>query len=60
VAPVIAQKELVIVLTDWAPPAGSISAVYPTTRQLPTAVRLLVDWLTAEFVSTPSLRAMTP
>jgi DNA-binding transcriptional LysR family regulator len=51
VAPVIAQRELVIVLTDWAPPAGSISVVYPTTRQLPTAVRLLVDHLAADFAS---------
>jgi DNA-binding transcriptional LysR family regulator len=35
---------LVEVLTDWRPPPGPVSLLYPPTRQLSPRVRAFIDW----------------
>jgi DNA-binding transcriptional LysR family regulator len=50
----IAQRDLVVVLPDWAPPAVSIAAVYPSSRQLPSRVRMLIDHLVQAFEPVPA------
>jgi len=52
-APAIRKGELVIVLPDTPPLADTIYAVYPQTRYLSRAVRLLIDMLVGAFEHAP-------
>ncbi|MEO8039543.1 MAG: LysR substrate-binding domain-containing protein [Betaproteobacteria bacterium] len=43
------------VLSDFAPPATAISAVYPSARHVTAKVRIFVDYLKGEFANIPEL-----
>lgn len=45
VAPLIADGRLVPVLDDWLPPFPGFFLYYPSRRQMPAALRVLVDML---------------
>lgn len=43
VAPFLARRELTLVLEDWATTGPGFQIYYPSRRQLPTGLRLLID-----------------
>jgi DNA-binding transcriptional LysR family regulator len=43
----VATGELVRVLADWCPPTARLYLYYPGRRQVPAALRALIDWLRA-------------
>ncbi len=43
VGPAVARGELRVVLADWAPLGPGFHLYYPSRRQLPTGLRLLID-----------------
>ncbi len=43
VAPAVAQGALQIILSDWAPNGPGFHVYYPSRRQLPIGLRLLID-----------------
>jgi DNA-binding transcriptional LysR family regulator len=45
----LAQGELIAVLPDWQPASMGIHALYPSRRQLPLAMRSLLDFLQQHF-----------
>jgi DNA-binding transcriptional LysR family regulator len=47
-APHIAQGRLVRVLEDWCPPLPGLFLYYPSRRQMPPALRALVEFLRAK------------
>jgi DNA-binding transcriptional LysR family regulator len=47
----ISDGTLVNVLPDWAPRTGIIHAVFPSRRGLLPSVRVLLDFLGAEFAA---------
>lgn len=51
VAPLIAEGRLFRVLPEWTPPRMTIYALYPSRRQLPAAVRALLDFLVERFAT---------
>jgi DNA-binding transcriptional LysR family regulator len=53
VADELERKQLRAVLTDFALPPLSISAVYPKAKQLSPKVRVFVDFLRERFASAP-------
>ena len=48
----LAQGELIAVLPDWQPASMGIHALYPSRRQLPLAMRSLLDFLQQHFSQT--------
>lgn len=49
----LAQGRLKALLPDWAPPAMSVYALYPSRKHLPPAVRALLDFLAQRFADQP-------
>jgi DNA-binding transcriptional LysR family regulator len=47
--------ELIAVLPDWQPASMGIHALYPSRRQLPLAMRSLLDFLQQHFSQRPIL-----
>lgn len=45
VAPHLRERRLVRVLDDWCPPSPGFFLYYPSRRQLPTALRTLIEFL---------------
>ena len=45
------------VLTDWEPPRGAISAVYPSRRNLAPRTRAVIDYFLDEFRLDPAISA---
>ena len=48
VEPLVKQKKLVLILTDYEPPPLPVSVVYPQPKFMATRVRVFVDWMTEE------------
>jgi DNA-binding transcriptional LysR family regulator len=44
----IASKRLVALLDDWAPPSVGFFLYYPSRRQMPAALQVLIDVLKAQ------------
>jgi DNA-binding transcriptional LysR family regulator len=53
VKPLLHSGELVALLPDWQPVSMGIYALYPSRRQLPLAMRTLLDFLQQRFTPTP-------
>lgn len=53
VAPYIANGRLVPLLEDWTPIGESLCLYYPSRRQLPAALRALIDFLRGDGKSRP-------
>ncbi|WP_089085720.1 LysR family transcriptional regulator [Aquitalea magnusonii] len=53
VKPLLQSGELVALLPDWQPTSLGIYALYPSRRQLPLAMRTLLDFLQQHFAPTP-------
>jgi DNA-binding transcriptional LysR family regulator len=56
VAPDVRAGRLVRLLRDYAPPAISINAAYPSRRHLSAKVRAFIDFLAARFERDPQWR----
>lgn len=52
VQPLLDSGELLAVLPEWRPVSMGIHALYPSRRQLPQAMRVLLDFLQQRFAST--------
>lgn len=48
VDPLVKQKKLKLILTDYEPPPLPVSVVYPQPKFMATRVRVFVDWMTEE------------
>ncbi len=48
IAPLIKQKKLKLILTDFEPTPLPVSVVYPQPKFMATRVRVFVDWMTEE------------
>jgi DNA-binding transcriptional LysR family regulator len=62
-APLIAEGRLVSLLEDWLPPPESYYLYYPTRRQNPAALQVLIDFFKSETKtgrSKASARRQTP
>ena len=53
VKPLLDSGELVVLLPDWHPTSLGIYALYPSRRQLPLAMRTLLDFLQQRFAPIP-------
>lgn len=59
----LGDGRLIEVLADWRSPGMPVSALYPQHRQVPSRVRVFVDWvagLYADRFGTPDERAAAP
>ncbi len=57
VAQDIAQRRLKVVLPEWQPTGLDVYAVYPSRRNMPTRIKLLLRHLRDQFLSTPEWQA---
>jgi DNA-binding transcriptional LysR family regulator len=58
-APLVASGQLVALLPQWQPQNMGIYAIYASRRQMPAALRALLDFLVAWFAGHPRWLSLT-
>jgi LysR family transcriptional regulator, regulator for bpeEF and oprC len=56
IEPLVASKEMVLVLEDWTSEPLPINVVYPQNRHLSAKVRVFVEWISELFAEHPRLQ----
>lgn len=59
-APFVRSDQLVTLLEDWSPPFPGLFLYYPSRRQVPTTLRVFIEYLQTELASSTSVLSTNP